>query len=138
MPSSPMSLIESNGSQSTIDNLSSEVRWGTARDRDFSLGPPSMYSSLRELRFDIHSSGRASVSFISFKLIDFNLEKGEDKEEEEKGSEEVIAIVDCKAFKLTLDKFRLPSRCGNGGREVRLGQCAIDNLERCWNEGSDW
>ena len=133
-----MSLIESNSSQSIIDNLSSEVRWGTARDRDFSLGPPCMYSSLRELRFDIHSSGRASVSFIFLKVIDFNLEKGEDKKEEEEGSEEVIAIVDCKAFKLTSDKSRLSSRYGNGGREVRLGQREIDNIERCWNEGSDW
>ena len=89
-----------------------------------------MHSFLRELKFDIQSSGRASVSFIEVKVIDFNLEKGEDKKEEEEGSDEFIAIVCCKGFKLALDKDRVSSRYGNGGREVRLGQNRISNSER--------
>ena len=109
-----------------------------ARDRDFSLGPPSMLSSLRELSFDIHSSGRASISFIEVKAKDINLERGEDKKEEEEGSDEFIAIVRIKGFKLTSYKYRLSSRYGNGGREVRLGQHRISKIERRWNEGSDW
>ena len=88
-------------------------------DRVVSLGQLQMINRLREFRFDANSSDRDTSSFNSHKIMSFNLEKGE---EEEEGSEEAIAIVCCKGFKLASLRNSSFSRFGNRGMEIRLGQ----------------
>ena len=107
-------------------------------DRVVSLGQRKMTNRLREFRFDANSSDRDTSSSKFHKIMTFNLEKVERGEEEEEGSEEAIAIVCCKGFKLASLRNSSFSRFGNRGMEIRLGQLQICKEERRGNEGNVW